>query len=156
MNARAGEHAINGAEAGWLGVVQLLSQEVLGGLALGLALGWITYKLMKSIDDYEIEVIITLACVMGGYSLAHYWHVPAPLAMVAAGLFIGNDIVRGSAMSRVTEQYVDKFWELTDVMLNVVLFVMIGLEVLILNMAPPSLSGYGNLWQSCRMRNLER
>ncbi len=132
----AGEHAINGAEAGWLGVVQLLSQEVLGGLALGLALGWITYKLMKSIDDYEIEVIITLACVMGGYSLAHYWHVSAPLAMVAAGLFIGNDIVRGSAMSRVTEQYVDKFWELTDVMLNVVLFVMIGLEVLILNMAP--------------------
>ncbi len=131
----AGEHALEGAGAGWLGIVQLLSQEVLGGLALGLALGWITYKLMKSIDDYEIEVIITLACVMGGYSLAHYLHVSAPLAMVAAGLFVGNDIVRGSAMSRVTEQYVDKFWELTDVMLNVVLFVMIGLEVLILNMA---------------------
>jgi CPA1 family monovalent cation:H+ antiporter len=135
----AGEHALHSADASWLAVVQLLSQEVLGGLALGLALGWITYKLMKSIDDYEIEVIITLACVMGGNSLAHYWHVSAPLAMVVAGLFVGNDIVRGSAMSRVTEQYVDKFWELTDVMLNVVLFVMIGLEVLILNMAQETL-----------------
>ena len=135
----AGEHALHSADASWLAVVQLLSQEVLGGLALGLALGWITYKLMKSIDDYEIEVIITLACVMGGTSLAHYWHVSAPLAMVVAGLFVGNDIVRGSAMSRVTEHYVDKLWELTDVMLNVVLFVMIGLEVLILNMAQETL-----------------
>ncbi|MCA9159591.1 MAG: cation:proton antiporter, partial [Planctomycetales bacterium] len=74
---QAGEHALHSADASWLAVVQLLSREVLGGLALGLALGWITYKLMKSIDDYEIEVIITLACVMGGNSLAHYWHVSA-------------------------------------------------------------------------------
>ena len=118
---------------GWFSVVQLLTQEVMGGILLGLGLGYGTFRLMKSIDDYEIEVIITLACVMGGNSLAHWLHVSAPLAMVVAGLFVGNDIVRGSAMSKITEQYVDKFWELTDVMFNVVLFALIGLEVLILS-----------------------
>jgi CPA1 family monovalent cation:H+ antiporter len=118
---------------GWFSVAQLLTQEVLGGILLGLGLGYGTFRLMKSIDDYEIEVIITLACVMGGNSLAHWLHVSAPLAMVVAGLFVGNDIVRGSAMSKITEQYVDKFWELTDVMFNVVLFALIGLEVLILS-----------------------
>ncbi len=134
VGGEGGEHAASAG--GWVGVVQLLSQEVLGGVLLGLALGYVTYRMMKSIDDYEIEVIITLACVMGGYSLAHYLHASAPLAMVVAGLFIGNDKVRGSAMSERTEQYVDKFWELTDVLMNVVLFVLIGLEVLIITLEP--------------------
>ncbi len=130
----AAEHVAGGS--GWLSVVQLLGQEVLGGVLLGLAIGYVAFRMLKSIDDYEIEVIVTLACVMGGYSLAHTLHVSAPLAMVVAGLFIGNDKVRGSAMSERTEQYVDKFWELTDVLMNMVLFVLIGLEVLVITLEP--------------------
>ncbi len=114
------------------GIAKLFGQEVLGGLALGAALGYIAYKLMKSIDDYDIEVLITLATVMGGYVLASKLHLSAPLAMVVAGLIVGNDTIRGSAMSEITETYVDKFWELLDVLLNAVLFVLIGLELVAL------------------------
>ncbi|WP_204344306.1 cation:proton antiporter [Psychroserpens algicola] len=113
-------------------IAKLFGQEVLGGIALGLILGYITYKLLKSIDDYEVEVIITIATVMGGSLLAHQWHLSAPLAMVTAGLIVGNDTVRQSAMSKITETYVDKFWELIDVLLNTILFVMIGMEMLVL------------------------
>jgi CPA1 family monovalent cation:H+ antiporter len=113
-------------------VLSLFGQEVIGGLALGLALGWVTFKLMRSIDSYEIEVILTLAAVMGGTAIAHKFHLSAPLAMVAAGLVVGNDKVRNAAMSKETETYVDKFWELIDVLLNAILFVMIGMEMLVL------------------------
>jgi Na+:H+ antiporter len=113
-------------------VATLFLQEVGGGIALGLILGWITYRLLKSIDDYDIEVIITLAAVMGGTVLAQYLHLSAPLAMVTAGLLVGNDTVRGTAMSALTESYVDKFWELIDILLNTVLFVLIGMEMLVL------------------------
>jgi CPA1 family monovalent cation:H+ antiporter len=113
-------------------IAKLFGQEVLGGIALGLVLGYITYKLLKSIDDYEVEVIITIATVMGGSLLAHHWHLSAPLAMVTAGLIVGNDTVRKNSMSDITEVYVDKFWELVDVLLNTVLFVMIGMEMLVL------------------------
>ena len=119
---------------GFAHVATLLGQEVLGGIALGLILGWITYQLMKSIDVYEVEVIITIATVMGGTMLAQYFHTSAPLAMVTAGLFVGNDRVRQSAMSETTETYVDKFWELVDVLLNTILFVLIGMEMLILTL----------------------
>jgi CPA1 family monovalent cation:H+ antiporter len=114
------------------GVLQLFLVEVVGGLLLGLLLGYVTYKLLKSIDDYDTEVVITIATVMGGTLLAHHFHLSAPLAMVAAGLVVGNDTIRESSMSEVTEQYVDKFWELVDVLLNTLLFVMIGMELLIL------------------------
>ena len=113
-------------------VAEMFAVEVLGGIALGLILGWITYRMMKSIDDYDVEVIITLAAVMGGTMLAHILHMSAPLAMVACGLMVGNDTVRNSAMSEITETYVDKFWELVDVLLNTVLFVLIGMEILVL------------------------
>ncbi|MEL0644123.1 sodium:proton antiporter [Olleya sp. Ti.3.14] len=113
-------------------VVELFGVEVLGGIALGLVLGWITYRLMKSIDDYDIEVIITLAAVMGGTVLAQKLHISAPLAMVTAGLVVGNDTVRDNAMSKTTETYVDKFWELLDILLNTILFVLIGMEMLVL------------------------
>ena len=121
--------------AGHTGVVdimKLFGLEVIGGIALGLALGWITYRLMKSIDDYDIEVIITLAAVMGGTVVAQKFHLSAPLAMVTAGLMVGNDTVRDSAMSEITETYVDKFWELVDILLNTILFVLIGMEILVL------------------------
>jgi CPA1 family monovalent cation:H+ antiporter len=113
-------------------IAKLFGQEVLGGIGLGGVLGYITYKLLKSIDDYEVEVIITIATVMGGSLLAHEWHLSAPLAMVTAGLIVGNDTIRKNSMSDTTEVYVDKFWELIDVLLNTVLFVMIGMEMLVL------------------------
>jgi CPA1 family monovalent cation:H+ antiporter len=115
-----------------LDVIQLFGKEVLGGILLGAILGWITYRLLKSIDDYDIEVIITVAAVMGGTVLAQKLHLSAPLAMVTAGLIVGNDTVRDSAMSETTERYVDKFWELIDILLNAILFVMIGMEILVL------------------------
>ena len=113
-------------------VAKLFLQEVLGGIALGLLLGFLVFRLLRSIDNYEVEVMITLACVMGGYSLAHAMHLSAPLAIVVAGLIVGNDTVRGTAMSEETEQYVDRFWELLDILMNAILFVLIGLEMLIL------------------------
>jgi CPA1 family monovalent cation:H+ antiporter len=115
-------------------IAKLFGQEVIGGIALGLFLGWITYRLMRSIDNYEIEVILTISAVMGGTMLAHKFHLSAPLAMVTAGLIVGNDTVRNSAMSETTEMYVDKFWELIDVLLNTILFVMIGMEMLVLTL----------------------
>ena len=113
-------------------ILELFGVEVIGGISLGLVLGWITYKLMKSIDDYEVEVIITLAAVMGGTLLAQQFHLSAPLAMVTSGLIVGNETVRSNAMSKITETYVDKFWDLIDVFLNTILFVLIGMEMLIL------------------------
>ena len=115
-------------------ILKLFGQEVIGGVALGLFLGWITYRLMKSIDNYEIEVILTISAVMGGTMLAHKFHLSAPLAMVTAGLIVGNDTVRHTAMSETTEAYVDKFWELIDVLLNTILFIMIGMEMLVLTL----------------------
>ncbi|MBT8259712.1 MAG: sodium:proton antiporter, partial [Bacteroidia bacterium] len=112
--------------------IKLFGQEVIGGVVLGGILGWITYKMMKSINDYEVEVILTLAAVMGGTLIAQKLHLSAPLAMVTAGLIVGHDTVREEAMSEVTETYVDKFWELIDVLLNTILFVLIGMEMLIL------------------------
>lgn len=125
--AAKGEESINPLE-----IVQLFGLEVIGGLGLGLFIGWVTFLLMKSIDDFSIEILITLAAVMGGTVIAQKFHVSAPLAMVAAGLVVGNDRARSVAMSDVTERYVDKFWELLDILLNAILFVLIGMEMLVL------------------------
>lgn len=112
-------------------VLLLFGQEALGGLILGLAIGWISFKLIASIDNYQVEVLITLAMVMGGYTLAHYLHVSGPLAMVAAGIITGNK-ARDLGMSKITTEYVDKFWELIDEILNAILFVIMGLELLLI------------------------
>lgn len=124
--------AKGGSEISIAHISELFLVEVIGGIALGLIIGWVTYKLLKSIDDYDIEVIITIAAVMGGTIVAQKLHLSAPLAMVTAGLLVGTDTVRQSSMSEVTEQYVDKFWELIDILLNTILFVMIGMEILVL------------------------
>ena len=124
--------AKGGVEISALDIAKLFLIEVVGGLGLGLILGWIAYKLLKSIDDYATEVILTLALVMGGTLLAQKLHVSAPLAMVTAGLLIGTEKVRRTSMSEITEMYLDKFWELIDVLLNAILFVMIGMELLVL------------------------
>ncbi len=110
----------------------LLVEEVGGGIALGFGLGFMAFYLMKSIDDYSVEVLITLAIVMGGYLLAQSLHFSGPLAVVVAGLIIGHDTVRDTSMSDITELYVDKFWETLDALLNGILFVLIGLEILVL------------------------
>ncbi|MBJ2174244.1 sodium:proton antiporter [Aureibaculum sp. A20] len=124
--------AKGGQDISIINVSKLFLVEVGGGIALGLAIGWLTYRLLKSIDDYAIEVILTLAAVMGGTLIAQHFHLSAPLAMVTAGLLVGNDTIRQSSMSELTEQYVDKFWELIDILLNTILFVMIGMEMLVL------------------------
>ncbi|MBU4434409.1 MAG: sodium:proton antiporter, partial [Alphaproteobacteria bacterium] len=100
-----------------------------GGVLLGLVTGWIAYRAMRSIDDYNVEVLISLAVVMGGYSLAHGLHVSGPVAMAVAGLVIGNAGV-AYAMSDVTRDYLLKFWALIDDILNAVLFLLIGLEII--------------------------
>jgi CPA1 family monovalent cation:H+ antiporter len=112
-------------------VLLLFSQEAIGGLLLGLLVGYIGFKLIASIDNYQVEVLITLAVVMGGYTMAHFIHVSGPLAMVVAGLIIGNQ-GKALGMSDITAEYVDKFWELLDEILNAILFVLIGLELLVI------------------------
>lgn len=109
----------------------LLVKEIGGGILLGWILGYVGYRMMKKIDHYQSEILITLAIVMGGYSLAQMLHLSGPLAMVFAGLVTGSHS-RGDAMSDTTELYVYKFWELVDVLLNAILFVLIGLEILTL------------------------
>jgi CPA1 family monovalent cation:H+ antiporter len=125
----------SGHEAG-----MLLLQEAGGGLAFGVALGWVTYWLLKSIDQYQVEVLLTLAAVMGGYALATHLHVSGPLAMVVVGLMVGNG-ARAEAMSDTTRRYIDMFWELLDEILNAVLFVLIGMEVLVIAFSPALLLG---------------
>lgn len=109
----------------------LLVMEIGGGILLGWLLGVVGYRMMKKIDHYQSEVLITLAIVMGGYALAQALHLSGPLAMVVAGLFTGSQ-AKSDAMSDNTELYVYKFWELVDVLLNAILFVLIGLEILTL------------------------
>ncbi len=109
----------------------LLAQEAGGGLLFGLALGFLAYWMLKSIDSYQEEVMLTLAAVLGGYALASHLHVSGPLAIVVAGLVVGNH-GRALAMSSRTRQHVDMFWELLDEILNAVLFVLIGLEVVVI------------------------
>ncbi len=114
------------------GIGGLLLQEAGGGIAFGLAIGLVAFALLRSIDNYQVEVLLTLALVMGGYAAAHALHISGPIAMVVAGLVIGNH-GRVLAMSETTREHLDNFWELMDEILNAVLFVLIGLEVLLLS-----------------------
>jgi len=112
-------------------ITGLFLQEAGGGLVLGMLLGFCGFFLLKSIDHYQVEVMITLALVMGGSLLADRLHISAPIAMVVAGLITGN-ISRATVMSDTTRDYVDKFWEMTDEFLNAILFLLVGLELLAL------------------------
>ena len=105
----------------------LLMQNGLGGLALGFLLGWITDSLLHRLDDYKVEVLLTLALVTGGYALAELVHVSAPICMVAAGLIVGNKTKHSASQERI-----DLFWELLDEIMNAVLFILIGLEVIVI------------------------
>jgi CPA1 family monovalent cation:H+ antiporter len=112
----------------------LFFEEAIGGALFGGVIGWVVYKLLKSIDHYEVEILLTLALVLGGYSLASYLHLSGPIAMVVAGLLIGNH-GKAFAMSENTHTQLFSFWSLIDEFLNSVLFVLIGLEVLILSLS---------------------
>lgn len=111
----------------------LFAQEAIGGSLVGLAIGYLGFKLMKSIDDFQSEILISLAMVMGGYSLCSAIHVSGPLAMVVAGLFTGNK-GKNEAMSDITMDYLGKFWEVLESILNAVLFMLIGLEMVIVHL----------------------
>jgi CPA1 family monovalent cation:H+ antiporter len=122
----AGSHPLTpGAVAG------LFIQEALGGALYGLVIGAIAYWMLKSVDNYQVEILITLALVLGGFALADYLHLSGPIAIVVAGLLIGNH-GRLLAMSEKTREHLDTFWELVDEILNAVLFLLVGLEILVL------------------------
>lgn len=114
------------------GVILLFLQEAVGGVVFGLVAGYIAYRMLSTIDSYQVEILLTLALVFGGYSLASALHISGPIFVVVAGLIIGNR-GRKYAMSDRTREHLDDFWELIDEILNAVLFVLIGLEVLVLS-----------------------
>lgn len=114
-----------------MGVVTLFVQEAIGGGIFGFLIGFIAYRLLRSVDNYQVEMLISLALVTGGYALANHLHMSGPIAVVVAGLLIGNH-GRQFAMSTTTREHLDSFWELIDEILNAVLFVAIGLEIMVL------------------------
>jgi CPA1 family monovalent cation:H+ antiporter len=123
--------ASGGADVGAAEVAELFAVEALGGAIVGLTTGYVAYRAMKAIDDYSVEVLISIALAMGCYSLASALHMSGPIAVVVAGILVGN---RGpkDALSDVTQRYLFGFWTLVDQILNSVLFLLIGLEVLVL------------------------
>ena len=121
--------AVGGEQASFAHVSALFAREVLGGALLGLALGYACYRMLASVDNYQVEILLTLALVMGGYALALSLHLSGPIAIVVAGMLVGNH-GRKHAMTPASRERLDVFWELLDEILNAVLFVMIGLELL--------------------------
>jgi len=122
----------------------LLIKEAVGGFLLGTLIGIGASNAMRKIDDYKVSVLITMSVVMGGYLIAHSMHISGPLTMVAAGIVIGNYGKR-TAMSATTKDYLNKFWELIDEILNAVLFLFIGFELLII----PNITSYWMIGLSC-------
>ena len=129
----------HGAQLDWAQAGVLLLREAGGGIAFGLLLGWLAYLLIKRVDDYQVEVLLTLAMVTGGYALAQAVQVSGPLAIVTAGIMIGN-LGRNLGMSEQTRANVDLFWKIIDGILNALLFVVIGLQVLVLRFHPRHLA----------------
>jgi CPA1 family monovalent cation:H+ antiporter len=116
-----------------LDALRLFIVEAGGGALLGGVAGWVVYRAMRLIDDYSLEVLLTLALVMGSYAAATALHISGPIAVVVAGLLIGHSGVR-YGMSETTREHVDAFWRLIDEILNAVLFLLIGLEVFALDL----------------------
>jgi CPA1 family monovalent cation:H+ antiporter len=123
--------AFGGHDISFGRVVSLFAEETIGGIVIGFAIGWMAYKLLKSIDNYQVEILITLALVTGGYAITSALKSSGPIAIVIAGLLIGNH-GRQFAMSVKTRQNLDTFWELIDEILNSLLFVLIGIELLMI------------------------
>ncbi|MTW20354.1 cation:proton antiporter [Allochromatium palmeri] len=121
-------------QASLFNALGMLGYEVIGGALLGFLSGGLVLLMLRHVDDYQVEILLTLALATGGYALADQLHLSAPIAIVVAGLMIGNH-GRQRAMSETTRQHLDDFWELVDEILNAVLFVLIGLEVLVLDLS---------------------
>ncbi len=126
LGASAGGGYPSASVFGWL-----LLLKAGGGIAMGVGLGYVTYRLLRLVDDYKVEVLLTLALAMGGYALADSLALSAPLEAVAAGLLVSGP-GRSRAMSELTREHVERFWELVDDALNVVLFLMLGLQIVVL------------------------
>lgn len=131
--------AASGADFSFAEGARLFAIEAGGGIAVGLVAGYVGFRALKSLDEYTLEVLITIAIVMGGYALSSHLHFAGPVAMAVAGLLIGNHGVT-YAMSDITRDYLLKFWELVDEVLNSVLFLLIGLEIIVLAFAPSYLA----------------
>ncbi|KAA3634371.1 MAG: sodium:proton antiporter [Proteobacteria bacterium] len=123
---------VAGGDAGAIHVASLFVVEVGGGVALGLVLGLAVYWLLKRVDNYQVEILLSLALITGGYAVSEMLHLSAPIFAVVSGLLIGN-VGRRYAMSEHSREHLDTFWELVDETLNALLFVLIGVEVLVLN-----------------------
>ncbi|MDQ2091291.1 cation:proton antiporter [Marimonas arenosa] len=123
-----GGHGGHGEENAAMDALALFAQEAIGGAVMGVVLGWLTFRIMRRIDDYSLEVLLTLALAFGGYQISLFLHLSAPIMAVCAGLLIG-DIGARHGMSEETRHYVDAFWKLIDEILNAVLFLLIGFEV---------------------------
>lgn len=124
------EIATGGHEVTFQHISFLFIEEAVGGIVFGFVTGMIAFFMLKAVDNYQVEILVTLALIMGGYTLANMLHVSGPIAVVVAGLLIGNK-GRLLAMSEKTRGHLDSFWELIDEVLNAVLFLMIGMEVLV-------------------------
>lgn len=124
--------ATRGEALTWGHAAEVFLVEAGGGVAIGLGAGYLAFTAMRRIDEYNVEVMISLAVVMGGYTLARWLHVSGPVAMAVAGLLIGNKGV-ALAMSDTTRDYLLKFWALIDEILNAALFLLIGLEGVVLS-----------------------
>lgn len=133
------EVATGTADVTAMAAVRLFTVEVAGGLAFGGLIGWLAYRMLRSVENYTVEILITLAVVTGGYALANALHLSGPLAMVVAGLLLGNR-GRTLAMTAATRERLDHFWELVDEFLNAVLFVLIGVEVVAVDFDEPVLA----------------
>ncbi len=133
LSASGAAHGAEGTSVA--GVASLFARETLGGVAFGVGCGMIAFWMLRAVDNYQVEIMVSLALVAGGYALADALHLSAPIAMVVAGLLIGNH-GRAFAMSERTREHLDTFWELIDDLLNAILFVLIGLEVLVLAFRP--------------------
>ncbi len=118
----------DGEPMGAMDALRLFVVEAGGGALLGGVFGWLVFQAMRRIDDYALEVLLTLALVMGSYSLAHALHISGPIAVVVAGLLIGHSGMK-HGMSEETRRHVDAFWRLIDEILYAVLFLLIGFEV---------------------------
>lgn len=127
-----------GHSVGVAGVAEIFLLEAVGGAVLGLIAGWAGFRAVRSIDEHNLEVLITLALVMATYSIALRLHMSGPIAMVCAGLFMGNR--SHEAVSEASHDYMTKFWSLVDEILNSVLFLLIGLEVLVVSQRPDHLA----------------
>ncbi|MFK7891828.1 MAG: cation:proton antiporter [Granulosicoccus sp.] len=125
--------AVNGEAFDAQHISLLFLQEALGGAVFGFACGWLVLQMLKRVENYHVEILLTLALVAGGSTAAAGLHLSAPIAVVVAGLMIGNH-GRRDAMSKTTVQHLDTFWELIDEILNAILFLIIGLEVMVLNL----------------------